>query len=602
MRFRSTPSGSVQIFAVAGTNTVSFGIAADSDARKDLLGFGVERVEKPSGRRSWVEGYKVFASLIPHPDKDTRVSTHDHPIQSLVWDDFAVRPDHTYEYVFHPLKGDPAHPDRTTPAATITVTTEPLWGETHDIFFNRGVTSSQHYATSFKNLPPEEQPTKKKKQDALDWLSRDLDEAILRFIRSAKPGDALRGCFYEFDFKPVLLEFRAAVDRGVDVKLVIDEKVNEAWVNQKQKDGTTKPVFVKSSPRTKNLEAIGALDFPDGVIIPREARPDAICHNKFMVLVTGPDNQPSELWTGSTNLTDGGVYGQANVGHWLRDVTAAGKYLDYWNLLATDPGATNLAKKDPKNAFFLAAVEKLTPVPPVDDIAPGVTPLFSPRDDMLPIALYVSLLAGAERLGCATFAFGIPDQFKQRLQENTSGGPLCFLLLESRDVPRKNSKKPFIKLNSKNNIYEASGSELNTPLGRWVVETDNRALDLNEHVAFIHLKFLLHDPLGADPVVVTGSANFSEASTMDNDENMIVVRGDRRVADIYFTEFNRLWGHFQFRSVVEAVSRRKPKGGPAEPPDRNWQFLAEDSSWLKDYEPGDLRSKRVDQYVGMAID
>jgi phosphatidylserine/phosphatidylglycerophosphate/cardiolipin synthase-like enzyme len=74
-------------------------------------------------------------------------------------------------------------------------------------------------------------------------------------------------------------------------------------------------------------------------------------------------------------------------------------------------------------------------------------------------------------------------------------------------------------------------------------------------VSYIQSKFLLRDPLGLDPIVVTGSANFSPAST-NADENMIVIRGDRRVADIYFTEFNRIFNHYYFRSVVEAPRRR----------------------------------------------
>jgi phosphatidylserine/phosphatidylglycerophosphate/cardiolipin synthase-like enzyme len=599
MRFKSEAEKGIQVFAVAGTNCVSFGIAADSAARDRLLGFAVERVDPHSGHRFWISGYKVFASLISEPTAQTSVSTHDHPIQSLVWDDFTASPGGDYEYVFHPLKGDPADPDRSTPPVSIAVQTEPLWGGTHDIFFNRGVTSSQHYAKEFDNLPPEEQPTEKRKKAAFDWLSRDLDDAILRFIRSAQPGDSLRGCFYEFSFRLVLDELRAAVERGVDLRLVVDAKRNESWVNEKQADGTSERVLHKSSPRTENLASIDEVGFPDGVIITREARTEAIAHNKFMVLSSGDPKKPVEVWTGSTNLTDGGIYGQANVGHWVRDAPTAEKFLRYWDLLSADPGASNLKKKDPANAAFLASVEALTPTPAQDEIAAGVTPLFSPRDDMAPISLYVSLLAEAERLGCATFAFGIPAPFKERLDQNTAHGPLCFLLLELADRPRQKSKKPFITLDSTNNTYLASGSELDTALGQWVVETTNRSLGLNTHVAFIHLKFLLHDPLGSDPVVVTGSANFSEASTMENDENMLLIRGDRRVADIYFTEFNRLWAHFQFRSVVEAVSRRHDNADAD--PGHSWQFLKENDSWLEDYEPGDLRSKRADQYVQMAL-
>jgi hypothetical protein len=68
------------------------------------------------------------------------------------------------------------------------------------------------------------------------------------------------------------------------------------------------------------------------------------------------------------------------------------------------------------------------------------------------------------------------------------------------------------------------------------------------------------------------------------------------VADIYFTEFNRLFNHYYFRSVMEQVLR--------ETPDANQDaslFLAEDDSWLQKYTPGTLRSKRVDMFASMAV-
>ena len=125
-----------------------------------------------------------------------------------------------------------------------------------------------------------------------------------------------------------------------------------------------------------------------------------------------------------------------------------------------------------------------------------------------------------------------------------------------------------------------------------MVETDTRKLGLNQHVAFIHCKFLLDDPLGDDPVVVTGSANFSPASTNDNDENMVILRGDRRVADIYFTEFNRLFNHYYFRSIAE-------RSTPTET--LRAQYLVEDDSWLEKYRAGTLRSKGVECFVRMAL-
>ena len=99
-------------------------------------------------------------------------------------------------------------------------------------------------------------------------------------------------------------------------------------------------------------------------------------------------------------------------------------------------------------------------------------------------------------------------------------------------------------------------------------------------------------PLGADPVVVTGSANFSKASTTDNDENMLIIRGNTRVADIYFTEFNRLFNHYYFRAVQESLV-----GQPVA--DANLFLDETGKQWVKNYAPGKLRAKRLNLYTTM---
>ena len=66
---------------------------------------------------------------------------------------------------------------------------------------------------------------------------------------------------------------------------------------------------------------------------------------------------------------------------------------------------------------------------------------------------------------------------------------------------------------------------------------------------------MLVDPLGDDPLVVTGSANFSQPSQRINDENMLVIRGDTRVADIYFGEFMRIFDHHYARYLVRKLTR-----------------------------------------------
>jgi phosphatidylserine/phosphatidylglycerophosphate/cardiolipin synthase-like enzyme len=58
---------------------------------------------------------------------------------------------------------------------------------------------------------------------------------------------------------------------------------------------------------------------------------------------------------------------------------------------------------------------------------------------------------------------------------------------------------------------------------------------------YIHTKYILINSLGRDPLVITGSANFSNPSTTNNDENMLLTRGDTRVANIYLSEYSMIW-------------------------------------------------------------
>jgi phosphatidylserine/phosphatidylglycerophosphate/cardiolipin synthase-like enzyme len=205
----------------------------------------------------------------------------------------------------------------------------------------------------------------------------------------------------------------------------------------------------------------------------------------------------------------------------------------------------------------------------------------------------------AASAACMTLAFGISAGLKQALTDNTSKSHIVFLLLEKKDTPNNRSSKPFVTINAANNVYQAWGSFLKDPVYQWVRETNARELAFNQHVSYIHSKFLLMDPLGADPIVVTGSANFSEASTNGNDENMLLIRGNTRVADIYFTEFNRLFNHYYFRAVQEDLNRPAPKDTARALPDASLFLDDTGEEWLKKYEPGKLRFKRVALFTNM---
>ncbi len=582
MRFKSSVQNGYQIYAITGVNTVSFAIDFENADTADLLGFAVERADPQKEERYFMYGFKVFKELVPYPSEYMLVSTFDNPVQSFVWDDFTAHDDSAYTYYFHPVKGRPKNLTREAPVA-ITVRTEMLFSEAeHSVFFNRGVASSQAYARRFDNVAPGklEKTDKKKYQEALDWLSRDLDDAILTFIRQAAAGDTLLGCFYEFSYREVLEEFKAAIERGVNVRIIIDAKENK-----------------DEFPRRENLDAIREAGLPeDGHIIRREARKSAIQHNKFIVYLTGDPPAARQVFTGSTNISLGGIMGQTNVGHWLRNESVAARYAQYWEILSRDPGGRTGDSRSQvlkKNAALRKEVTALQADVAFDSIPDGTTPVFSPRTGTDMLTTYGRMVDEPQQSAAITLPFGLNKLFRNMLKDNTEKDRIVFMLLEKKDGPNPNSKDVFFKLGAWNNIYQAYGCYLKDPLYHWAKETNTRGLQLNHHVSYIHTKLLLMDPLSDDPVIVTGSANFSEASLKENDENALIIRKDLRAADIYFTEFNRLFNHYYFRSVIEDLRKQGKLDEEAS------IFLAADDTWTGKYRPGTFRYKRLQMFREM---
>jgi phosphatidylserine/phosphatidylglycerophosphate/cardiolipin synthase-like enzyme len=71
---------------------------------------------------------------------------------------------------------------------------------------------------------------------------------------------------------------------------------------------------------------------------------------------------------------------------------------------------------------------------------------------------------------------------------------------------------------------------------------------------FIHNKIILIDPMSENPIVVIGSANFSDNSISNNDENTLIIKGNKDLADIYLTEFIRVFNHYYVRQISKKMS------------------------------------------------
>jgi len=127
---------------------------------------------------------------------------------------------------------------------------------------------------------------------------------------------------------------------------------------------------------------------------------------------------------------------------------------------------------------------------------------------------------------------------------------------------KERDEKDIQQIRNRPNVVVAIGNRIVTnAFDRWLKEmysVDGKG----KFVYWIHTKFMLIDPLGAEPIVASGSANFSKASTDTNDENMLVIKGDKRIADIYFGEYMRLYTHYAFREAVEWAMEKEKLGKP----------------------------------------
>lgn len=553
--------GGLTVNAIAGSYVVVLGLNVSEAKRKGLRGFAIKRTDHTEGESYWMSGTKTFESVEPHPAPGGQYSSHVHPFQSFQWSDYSAKPGYAYTYKVVAMYG-PVFPLTDGVSVEVSVTTERIDGQEHTIHFNRGSVATQEYARRFQNLPP--LPLKKggpsAGQAALDWLSRGLLEGITAFIqRATGPGYGLKGCFYEFQWPGVLDELRKAKGRGAGVDIVFDDI-----------DGAT-------GPRKANEAAIKAAKIKS---LTKARQNGKLMHNKFLVLTH--DGDPVAVLFGSTNLTLNGLFGHANCTHVVENADIAAKYLEYYKKLHTDPETT-------AGSPYKQWTVDQSPAPATQFIK-GMAPVFSPRTNVDALKWYGELAGGAKDALFMTFAFGMNDVFRKVYGQADDVLRVGLMEKEWNGKNKEAQIKAIRKIQALPNVVIAIGNRV--PLNgfdQWLAELDK--IDAHAHVLWVHLKFMLIDPLSAHPIVVTGSANFSEASTSTNDENMLVIKGNTRVADIYLGEYMRLYSHYAFRQAVAIFLQKNPK---AKQSDMKQGFLVEKGDWTADaFNPNDKTARRA---------
>lgn len=548
---RKTTTGDFRARVIAGSRVILIALDLVEEKCEGLMGFAFKR-EHPGVAGGWLKGLKVFKTLQPDPKPNVQYSTFENPIQSFLWSDYTADPNTTYKFTIAAMYGRPgALEQRDT--ISFEITTEKVDDGKHGVWFNRGSVASQAFARDFNNAAMTDEIANDPSNKMTVWLSRGLVEAYLNFIAETPRGHGLRVSAYEFTYKPFLQALKSAIDRGVDVRIIYH-----------------------ATPANKKAFKAAGLSTATKVLIER-TRPK-IPHNKFVVHLDASD-KPVSVLTGSTNFTPSGFLGQTNVGHLVTDDETAQTYFDFWTHLSKNPDKETLV---PGNMKLTPNPKNLIPDQPV-------TAVFSARTSAQMLSWYAQRIVDAKTSAVFTGAFGVDATILSGLQNNKNA--VRFILLEkppTADVrSAQTAHRSDIRVSygavlgqTYKKVSAKGGGKKLVPiphfeLDKWFLKEELARRDGSGFVFFIHTKFLLVDPLSDDPLVCTGSANFSAASLNSNDENMLLIKRNTRVTDIYLTEFDRIFRHFYFRDVANEVALRGQESKTV--------FLDETGRWSGEY-------------------
>ncbi len=523
-----TSQGPYRAVALVGSHSVIIAWDADEAVREGLLGFAVRRTDfdvatGEAQEMEWLSGLKRFEGVPAGTGMEVR--SDQGPFQRFRWSDYTVNSGRSYRYQIYPMRGQPGALRRDA-TLTLNVRPTPDVVDGLGIYVNRGVTAAHAYLNRFGMQAPQDVPN----GEALTWLSRGLKESLLNFIAGAKRGDGLRVAIYEFHDADVANALAAARARGVDVGIVFDE------VDPRKK-------VVKENRH--HLDEAHLEDIAHGR---NQVR---ISHNKFVALLKR--GEPAALWTGTSNFTHNAFNLQTNAALVLENPRLTAAYLAYWQVLSANPERGRRADGE---RFAPEQIEKVIAGADLSEGPDAV--LFSPvrRNHVLDVG--VDLISNARSAVFMSAPFSLDKSIKEALAGNEQR--ILEYGLSNRTALR------FIQDLRRKNTRFFTPTRLKTYMGEaW----DSRAFGAHK----IHTKLIVTDPWGPRPRVMFGSANFSDESCRKNDENAVLIEGDKRLAAVMTTEFMRMYDHYKSREFINDVFMGRATN-LALKPDHSWSNTA----------------------------
>lgn len=499
----------------------------------EWVGFSLERRDASSGVVT------TLANRIP-PASGARieaargVSSAVSPIRRCIWTDHGL-PSTRVSYRVTALSEDGGGfiPD----PASVSEWTSPIEvsgdaGDGLEAYFNRGTLMSQivsrfvHGDVTRESLATFRAALDKPGFPARRYLSGDARRKILDFLSEAeRRGGDIFAALYEIGDRELVDALKPFGARGH--VLIGNGDGTEDWVA---------PELVEAGLDVRHRD------------LSHTGRSSPSVHNKFVVKVV--DGTATRVLTGSTNWTTTGLCTQLNNVLIVSRPAIATRFLDQWRRL--------VAAGDDMPASLKAS----NAVPTVDA---GVSVRFAATSGREDFREAEELIAGA-RQG-ALFLMFMPGQSPllqalldrarenriyvrgvvSRVQPSTTDGAV--VRVGGEVVKSGTDPSDF----HRDILLPAGVTERDKP--SWAEAEFTAGEMLAQHmIAIVHSKVIVTDPFSDDCAVITGSHNFSPSASAHNDENLVIVRGNRRLAQAYALHVNGIYDHYSWRNYLASGS------------------------------------------------
>jgi phosphatidylserine/phosphatidylglycerophosphate/cardiolipin synthase-like enzyme len=340
-----------------------------------------------------------------------------------------------------------------------------------------------------------------------------------------------------------------------------------------------------------------------------------IGHNKF-VIWSDAAAVPRAVLTGSTNWTWSGVCGQSNNCIRIDNDDVARAFKDYWLRLHADalaiPAPLSAANKGANQGDALKTANR-TPdsaalgggasariwfspnMPGKQQPPPAAAPLSAPPPDLeelfslmrkaqdaILFAVFLPSIGGKHSIIEQAIQLGLGDSSLNVIGAISDSQAMWRAQVGQPDATGKKAEpdSPYFFESGGIRIARAAALTDKTMGGKQIGNFVNKEI-LTLGKAIIHDKIIVIDPL--DPVkcvVAFGSHNMGYKASYSNDENLVIVRGHKALAEAYTVHILDVFDHYRFRAKSAQMVADAKKAGTASPQNPQWDgFLDRTDKW-----------------------